>query len=886
MLAIARKLRRTVPKFSLQQVLVGPFLIQILIATGSIGALSFYNGQRAVHSLARDLSSEVTSNIEQHLLRFANLPHTFLHITKAAIDTGQIDPTDLDALEDYFYRVVQLEVPVQTIYYGDESGHFVLVKQERDRALTYLLTEDTAPIRHIYELNARGKRGQLLQTAPYNPRERPWYEAAVKAAGPTWSPLYYFAAEPILGITPALPIYSGDGQLQGVLAIDITLSQINHFLQNLNIGENGRAFVMGRGGEVVASSIVTFNSLAPNEERVPFRVDNSGNLHLQEVGDYLLHRFGDYDAIQPFQELISLEGGKQFMQVTPLQDARGLDWFMVVTIPHSDLIGDVRNSIWDTFAIFLIAMAIAVLTGHWTARWIARPILRLSNAAREMTEGGPAALNRKVPRSTVKELEVLSSSFEGLAQQLLGNFDRLARSNEQLEQRVEERTTALRSAAQQMRAIFAAMTEVILTFDREGRYVGIAPTNPSLLIAPREELLGKRLQDFIEEPELSRYLGYIQTAIDRGKTTDFEYSLKLEDRTIWFAGRITPASKQTALWVARDITKRQQAQQALQQAEAKYRSIFEQALEGIFQIAPEGKLIGANPALAEMYGYSSPDDMMDSISNVTQQLYVDYPRRQELLVQLETQDAVETYEAEVRRPDGTTFWVSENLRAVKNKAGELLYYVGTVENITARKQVEEELRFHAFHDPLTGLPNRSLFTDRLGQVLERSRRRLNYSYAVLFLDLDRFKAVNDSLGHHIGDLLLQQTAQRLSQCVRTGDTVSRRGGDEFTVLLDDMGDATSALQTAEHILNSLAQPFTIGDRTIVATTSIGIAIGHPQYDNSTQILKDADTAMYCAKTAGRNCYKVFDGSLQPRPASAEKLTQHQESNLYRRDELS
>ena len=990
-MAIAHEFQSRIPKLSLQKVLVVPFLLQIAAATAIAGALSFYNGQRAVQSIALDLSSEATSNIEQHLIGFAKLPHTFLQITQAAIATGQLDPTDLDALEDYFYQVVQLEQPVRSIYYGDESGQFVLVKQEDERALTYLLSEDTAPIRNIYALDANGNRAELLQSDPYDPRDRPWYLAATRADGPTWSPIYYFAAQPVLGITPALSIRTPAGELQGVLAVDITLSQLDSFLAGLQIGKRGQAFILGRGGEMVASSKPGL--LAPVEqapaletERVRLLATNSRDPRLQTVGEYLLQRFGSFEAIEPFQELVpNINGESQFLQVKPLRDGSGLDWLMVVVIPRSDLTGAIDQNVRDTILLCIAALAVAVLFGHGTSRWIARPILRLSAVARDMAADGPDAL-REVPHSSVEELEVLSASFENMAKQLHSNFESLTKSNEELEHRVKKRTAELQSAEQRMRAIFAAMTEVIMTFDRQGRYVSIAPTNPSLLLASADSLVGKRLQDYLPEVEANLYLEYIHAAIDGGKTTDFEYQLEIEGGVIWFAGRISPASDSMALWVARDITERKlaeaallqsevkfatafrsssspvaiatlksgkfldvndsflqvsgfkrqdvigktgrdlglwrssntrrevlkllktsgvmrnleiefntrsgevralllsadlieisgetcilyvgnditerkQAQAALQQAEAKYRSIFEQALEGICQIAPDGKLIGANPALAAMYGYSNPEEMMVAISNVHQQLYTDPLHRQEFLDLLEAQGAVETYESEVRRRDGSTFWVNENLRAVRDPSDRLLYYVGTVENITARKEVEEELRFHAFHDALTGLPNRALFNDRLGQVIERVKRRLNYLYAVLFLDLDRFKTINDTLGHAVGDRLLIIVAQRLQQCVRAGDTISRLGGDEFTILLDDMGEVASAVQTAERILESVSQPLVFGDRTVITSTSIGIAIGTPQYQSSADILRDADAAMYAAKTTGRNCYKIFDSTL-------------------------
>ena len=904
MMAIAHPSKPGTRKFSLQHALVAPFLLQIVLATGFAGALSFYNGQRAVRSLAFDLSSEATDNIESHLVDFAEQPHTFLQITQAAISTGQIDPTNFEALQHYFYRVVHLEDSVRTMYYGDEAGQFLLVTQEEDGTLAYRLTTESAPTRQIYQLDANGNVRSLLRSDIYDPRERPWYLSASETTGPTWSPIYYFAAQPVLGITPTLSIRDDDGQLQGVLAVDITLSQLNEFLAGLQIGERGEAFIVERSGKVVASSIADTFPQAANGEEGPTRltVSDSNDSCMRAVEQHLLNEFGSYQDISSFQGLVSdPQGESYYVQVESMKGDLGLDWLMMVAIPSSDLTGALDRSIRDTLAMFLVALLLAILFGNATARWMARPILRLSSVARDMAAGGPNALDLDVPHSSITELEVLSTSFEGLAKQLRGTIDRLGTTNEELELRVQQRTSTLEAAEHHMRVVFSAMTEVILMFDRDGRYTNIVSSDPSLPISPPEDLLRIHLQHLIGESEGDRCLNSIRAAIDRNETTDLEYQLEINGQVRCFAGRISPASKDTALLVARDITarkqaetalrqseekfaaafrsssspiaivavrsgkflevndsflhacefqreaaigqtakelglwhrdltrreifkrlrtdgvvrnlevefkrlsgevrtlllsaslielsgeacilyvgnditERQRAQDALQQAEAKYRSIFEKALEGIFQVAPDGKLIGANPALASMYGYSSPEDMMGAISNVHHQLYIDAHRRQQMLEQLAVALAVENHESEVRHRDGSTFWVSENWSAVQDNSGQLLYYVGTVEDITARKVVEQELRFHAFHDPLTGLPNRSLFTDRLGQVIERGKRHLNYRYAVLFLDLDRFKSVNDSLGHEVGDWLLRVIAQRLKQCVRTGDTVSRLGG--------------------------------------------------------------------------------------------------------------
>ncbi|WP_199301099.1 bifunctional diguanylate cyclase/phosphodiesterase [Trichocoleus sp. FACHB-90] len=273
-----------------------------------------------------------------------------------------------------------------------------------------------------------------------------------------------------------------------------------------------------------------------------------------------------------------------------------------------------------------------------------------------------------------------------------------------------------------------------------------------------------------------------------------------------------------------DITERKQAEEALRQAEAKYRSIFENAIEGIFQTTSQGCYISANPALARIYGYESPAQLMARLTDIEHQLYLDPNRRAYFVRLLQENDAVSGFESAVYRKDGSVIWISENARAVRDREGRLLYYEGTVEDVTERKRVKEQLRERAFYDALTGLPNRALFRERLSQAVEQAKQFKDYCFAVLFLDLDRFKLVNDSLGHLVGDKLLVALARRLETCIRTQDTVARLGGDEFTILLEGIEDVSHATSVAQRINAELTSPFHLDGHTVFTAASIGIAL--------------------------------------------------------------
>jgi diguanylate cyclase (GGDEF)-like protein len=213
-----------------------------------------------------------------------------------------------------------------------------------------------------------------------------------------------------------------------------------------------------------------------------------------------------------------------------------------------------------------------------------------------------------------------------------------------------------------------------------------------------------------------------------------------------------------------------------------------------------------------------------------------------------------------RRKTGELYPEWLTITAVKDEAGAVSHYVGTMLDITDRKAAEDEVRHMAHYDVLTDLPNRTLLTDRLHQALAQARRE-KAKLALMFLDLDKFKPVNDQLGHAIGDLLLREVAYRLQACMkRESDTVARLGGDEFVILLAQMDDEQEAATAAEKIVLAISQPFDIEQHTINISTSIGIAIFPAHGMDVKALMKKADEAMYQAKDAGRNCFRFYSSA--------------------------
>ncbi|ABC23932.1 sensor domain-containing protein [Rhodospirillum rubrum] len=437
--------------------------------------------------------------------------------------------------------------------------------------------------------------------------------------------------------------------------------------------------------------------------------------------------------------------------------------------------------------------------------------------------------------------------------------------------------------------------------------------------------------------------------------------------------------------ITRDMTAQVAAENALRAAEGKYRAIFENAVEGIYQSTPDGTYLDVNPALARIYGYASPAELIAHFTDIASQLYVDGTKRGEFQRLMRETGEVRDFTAEVWRCDGHTIWITENARCVRGPDNEVLYYEGTVEDITAqrqsqetmrllgkvftsiaegivllerdltvrtvnpafeamtgllrqdmegrparlfasglhendflatvaaevdraglwrgeiwgerregppysgemtvtavrtragetthyvaaitditkRKRDEEHIRFQANFDMLTHLPNRHLIMDRLEQAMHQAQRT-GRQVCVMFLDLDRFKQINDSYGHSAGDEVLKLTARRLRNCVRISDSVGRLGGDEFIVILSNVEDQHAGAYIAEKILYSLSEPFPIGGTEVFCIPSVGITYFPDHGETAPDLLRNADVAMYHAKQGGERRYAIFTPDMARR----------------------
>ena len=325
-----------------------------------------------------------------------------------------------------------------------------------------------------------------------------------------------------------------------------------------------------------------------------------------------------------------------------------------------------------------------------------------------------------------------------------------------------------------------------------------------------------------------------------------------------------PFAIERVLAEAENAKARRESERLLQESEERFRKTLEHAPVGIGVASVDGRFVVVNRSLCELLGYSREELLQMTLFDIT---HPDDKKITRENVKKLLDGDINSYQLEKLYlcKDGQPVWVQVTASLLRDGTGAPLNFIGQVEDITERKRSQDEIRQLAYYDVLTGLPNRRLLLDRLNQAMAQVQR-YQRSLAVMFLDLDRFKEINDTLGHDVGDELLNTVAERLSTCVRGGDTVSRLGGDEFVIILSEIALPQDVAQVAEKILELLCESVIIRGRKLTITTSIGIAIYTvDSADDAMGLIKKADIAMYQAKEAGRNRFQFFseaDGNIE------------------------
>ena len=417
-----------------------------------------------------------------------------------------------------------------------------------------------------------------------------------------------------------------------------------------------------------------------------------------------------------------------------------------------------------------------------------------------------------------------------------------------------------------LRALVQTIPDLVWLKDVNGVYLGCNAQFERLAGAAERDLVGKTDYDFFDKDLADAFVANDRQAVERGKSRANEEWLTFaaDGHRGLFETIKTPMRDQTGrligvLGVARDITERSKAEEQLRIAAAAF-----EAQEGIAILAADRRILRVNRAFTEITGYANEDVVGTTPNQLRSDKHDDAFYRN--LWDCIDREGSWSGEVWYRRKCGELYPAWFNTVAVKRDGGEITHYVASMVDLTERKAAESQIEHLAYYDSLTQLPNRRLFRDRLQRALADSARS-GRKGALLFIGLDNFKFINETAGHHVGDLLLVEVARRISGCLREEDTAARIEGDEFVVVLEGLGDSVGeagarAKEIGDKILSALGQPYAIAERLHHSAPSIGLTLFIDAVDSLDELLKQADIAMYHAKLGGRNTLRFFDPEMQ------------------------
>lgn len=415
--------------------------------------------------------------------------------------------------------------------------------------------------------------------------------------------------------------------------------------------------------------------------------------------------------------------------------------------------------------------------------------------------------------------------------------------------------------------LFLQAGDGIFLISADSTIIEVNPRGCEMLGYPKEELLGEPVLKF-QPPDALEHIRQKLAALTVQKLVTTETVFVRKDGSRMPAeitGKLL--SNDLIIGMLRDVTERKAAQQALIESEQKYRNLVEHSPDGITMVDEKGRIIEWNLGQQWISGLKESEVLGQYIWDIQFQLMPQDHRSDTVREQLEkrTREILQTgrgtwqsnqpVEAKIQLPDGTIRNIELMMYLYKTSFG---YRLGSItRDISRRKQVEMLLEYMAMHDALTDLPNRLLFENRLIHALDRAKRDHEKQMAVMMLDLDNFKEVNDSFGHAFGDQLLKVVGQRLQNCLRKSDTAARMGGDEFALISEGISNARDAQLIADKILRTIGMPVELEGQVVQLTTSIGISVHNHHKADAGQLLREADVAMYEAKRS-RNCYKFYN----------------------------
>lgn len=684
-------------KIPLRLALVVPFVLQIFGTVGLTGYLSLRNGQITVNDIAQKVQVEIGIQIKQMLTNYLQIPVTINRVNVNSIKLNHLNLKYTSSITRHFWnqRFLFDSAKISAIYFGSKEGEFFgLGWQENQSWQIGRAGKETKGRFYSYAIDNEGNPTTLLEVGnPYDPRLRPWYKKAVAVGKSVWSEIYIDFKEPRLKITLAQPIYDNVGKVGGVVGVDFILSDIQDFLKTIKIGKTGHTFIIERSGLLVASSTGEQLFIRDGNGKIKERIQskNSSTLLMRATAEYLNNQLGNLAKIHSSQNFIfEIAGAKQFLQVTPLKDARGIDWLIIVVVPEADFMEQIHANTRTTIWLCLGALILATVLGIFTAHWITEPILQLSEATQALADG---ELDKKVEEKGTKELRTLAKSFNVMAYQLKKTFSTLEKTNEILEVRVKKRTAALSKSEAQNRAILSAIPDLMIRLSKDGIYLDfLPPKNSEAVLLLDSDWFGKHISEILPPDIAERQMQYINLAMATGESQVYEHQFWSKGQLYEEEIRIVVSGIDEVLVIVRDITERKKLERELSQTSRFLNSIVENIPLALFakDVNDDFRYVLWNRAAEEVYAIPREEVIGHTMYNF---MSAEIAER----VQMEHQPLIEggkliVVEEIFRSKFKGNIWQRIMKLPLMNEQGDVTHLIYIAEDVTERKQAEEALR--------------------------------------------------------------------------------------------------------------------------------------------------------------------------------------------------
>ncbi|MFC1750790.1 diguanylate cyclase domain-containing protein [Pseudomonadota bacterium] len=629
-------------------------------------------------------------------------------------------------------------------------------------------------------------------------------------------------------IRAAIPIYAPDETLFGIVIINMDFTSVLNSLSRSE-DETSQIYITNDQGDILAG---------PNKSEIfGFEFGRTQKIQDKYSAFTSIFTLGSdaqevWELLLPDLDLIA-DGQKVFFD--PDRPQRFLS--IIATTSYSQLLQKPIEAMQGVVAITTALVFLTAGLAYGLSRMITRPLTNITSAVNEFAQG---EVTSSLPENKQGEIGLLSNAFNEMVVQ------------------VQERSQQLQQSERYIREIVGNVLDGLISISQDGVIRSFSPAAESMFGYHATEVIGRDIAILMPLHERQEHQGHVNNYVHTSRSKVMGTWRELNG--LHKSGRLIPLEvtltqmeidgEPTFIGLVRDISSRKKSDEEARLAA----KVMNTALEAIIVTDKDNNITFVNEAFSEITGFSK-EESIGKNPRIFKSGKHDKAFYQEMWDSLLEYGA---WQGEIwdKKKDGEIFPKFASINCIRNSQGEITNHFAIFSDITERKAAEEHITNLAYFDTLTSLPNRRLFHDRLDRSIISAQRN-SQNIALMFIDLDKFKNINDTLGHDAGDQILVQAASRLSDCVRKSDTVARFAGDEFTIILNDVNGEQNACRLAQKIIDAFSLPFEIRGEEIHSGASIGISLFPDDADDVAMLIKYADTAMYRAKQQGRNNYKLY-----------------------------